>query len=75
MKKGIFIVFEGIDGSGKSTISNMFFERINSRIGNIYRTFEPTDSPIGDDMTVLRLKYNLNSKNGKLDSELDRKID
>ena len=47
MKKGIFIVFEGIDGSGKSTISNMLFEKINSRIGNVYKTFEPTDSPIG----------------------------
>ncbi len=47
MKKAKFIVFEGIDGSGKSTISNMLFEKINSRTGNIYKTFEPTDSPIG----------------------------
>ncbi|MEN8120542.1 MAG: dTMP kinase [Bacteroidota bacterium] len=47
MKKAKFIVFEGIDGSGKSTISNMLFEKINSQIGNVYKTFEPTDSPIG----------------------------
>ena len=47
MKKAKFIVFEGIDGSGKSTISNMLFEKINSHTGNIYKTFEPTDSPIG----------------------------
>ncbi len=47
MKKGKFIVFEGIDGLGKSTISNMLFEKINSHSGNIYKTFEPTDSHIG----------------------------
>ncbi len=47
MKKGKFIVFEGIDGSGKSTISNMLYEKLNEQTGNIYKTFEPTDSPIG----------------------------
>ena len=47
MRKGKFIVFEGIDGSGKSTISNLLFDKINSELGNIHRTYEPTDSPIG----------------------------
>ncbi len=47
MKKAKFIVFEGIDGSGKSTISNLLFEKLNSEFGNIQKTFEPTDSPIG----------------------------
>ncbi len=47
MKRAKFIVFEGIDGSGKSTISNMLYDKINSQTGNIYRTFEPTNSPIG----------------------------
>ena len=47
MRKSKFIVFEGIDGSGKSTISNLLFEKLNSKFGNIYRTSEPTDSPIG----------------------------
>ncbi len=46
MKRAKFIVFEGIDGSGKSTISNMLYDKINSQAGNIYRTFEPTNSPI-----------------------------
>jgi len=45
--KGKFIVFEGIDGSGKSTISRMLQEKINTQIGSAYYTFEPTDSPIG----------------------------
>jgi len=47
MKKAKFIVFEGIDGSGKSTISDMVFEKIRSLDQKIYKTFEPTDSPIG----------------------------
>ena len=47
MRKAKFIVFEGIDGSGKSTISNLLFNKINSQTGNIYKTFEPTNSPIG----------------------------
>ncbi|MCV6630206.1 MAG: dTMP kinase [Flavobacteriaceae bacterium] len=45
--KGKFIVFEGIDGSGKSTISKMLHEKINMEITRSYYTFEPTDSPIG----------------------------
>jgi len=45
--KGKFIVFEGIDGAGKSTISRMLHEKINTQIGRSYYTFEPTDSPIG----------------------------
>ena len=47
MKKAKFIVFEGIDGSGKSTISKMLYEKIKEHNRDIYRTFEPTDSPIG----------------------------
>ncbi len=47
MKKGKFIVFEGIDGSGKSTISNLLFDKLNSEFGNIHKTSEPTDSPVG----------------------------
>ncbi len=46
-KRGKFIVFEGIDGSGKSTISKLLFEKLNEHTGNVYKTFEPTDSPIG----------------------------
>ena len=47
MRKAKFIVFEGIDGSGKSTISSLLFDKLNTEFGNIYRTSEPTDSPVG----------------------------
>ena len=45
--KSKFIVFEGIDGSGKSTISQMLYEKMREVDADVYRTFEPTDSPIG----------------------------
>lgn len=38
-----FIVFEGIDGSGKSTQARLLAQKLE----NSYLTFEPTDSPIG----------------------------
>jgi dTMP kinase len=47
MTKAKFIVFEGIDVSLKSTISKMLYEKLNAKKENVYRTFEPTDSPIG----------------------------
>lgn len=45
--KGNFIVFEGIDGSGKSTQIKMLEEKLRDRGIFYYTTMEPTDSPIG----------------------------
>ena len=45
MKK--FVTFEGIDGSGKSTVSKLVFERFSSEGYDTVLTFEPTDSYIG----------------------------
>lgn len=46
-KKGIFIAFEGIDGSGKSTQLRMLSDRLKATGLRCYTTREPTDSPIG----------------------------
>ncbi len=47
MQRGKFIVFEGIDGSGKSTQVKLLTERLKAENHSVYQTFEPTNSPIG----------------------------
>lgn len=46
-ERGRFVVFEGIDGSGKSTQVRRLKSRINVQGGRVYPTAEPTLSPIG----------------------------
>jgi dTMP kinase len=46
-KKNLFIAFEGIDGSGKSTQAKLLSEHLIREGHQVYFTFEPTDSPIG----------------------------
>lgn len=47
MSKGIFIAFEGIDGSGKSTQIQMLMNRIQEEGIRCYQTCEPSSGPIG----------------------------
>ena len=47
MSKGIFIAFEGIDGSGKSTQIQMLTNRIQQKGIRCYQTCEPSSGPIG----------------------------
>lgn len=42
-----FVTFEGIDGSGKSTVSKLVAEKLRKAGYDIIWTFEPTDSTIG----------------------------
>ena len=42
-----FITFEGIDGSGKSTISKLVYEKLKNEGYDVIITFEPTNSWIG----------------------------
>ena len=46
-KKGCFIAFEGIDGSGKSTQIQLLKNRLDRENIQCYTTCEPTNSPIG----------------------------
>lgn len=46
-RKGAFIAFEGIDGSGKTTQIAMLKERLKKEGYDCYTTMEPTQSPIG----------------------------
>jgi dTMP kinase len=47
MKKNLFIAFEGIDGSGKSTQVKILTQKLEEQGHKVYKTFEPTDSAIG----------------------------
>lgn len=47
MSKGKFIVFEGIDGSGKTTQLKLLSKRLEGEGIPCCNTFEPTDSPFG----------------------------
>jgi dTMP kinase len=51
MKNNLFIAFEGIDGSGKSTQVKLLTENLKKKGHKVYSTFEPTDSPIGSVIT------------------------
>ena len=42
-----FVTFEGIDGSGKSTISKLVAEKLQTKGYDVVWTFEPTDSAVG----------------------------
>jgi dTMP kinase len=45
--QGRFIVFEGIDGSGKSTQIRHAEQVLTTSGHDVYATFEPTDGPVG----------------------------
>lgn len=47
-KKGVFIVFEGIDGSGKSTHIKALAEELRSQGYNALQTSEPSKDRIGN---------------------------
>jgi dTMP kinase len=42
-----FVTFEGIDGSGKSTVSKLVYEKLKNEGYDVVLTYEPTDSWIG----------------------------
>lgn len=48
MKKGIFIVFEGVDGSGKSTQLELLNKYLQTRAIKTFTTREPGGTPVGE---------------------------
>jgi len=67
MAKGHFIVFEGIDGSGKSTQAALLARALEARGASVLLTREPSDSAAG-----LRLKRL--AKEGRKGISLDEEI-
>lgn len=53
--KGLFIVLEGIDGAGKTTIAKMLIKYLEDKGYKTLYTYEPTDSYY---IEVLKTKYN-----------------
>ncbi len=47
MAQGLFIVIEGLDGSGGTTQCRLLAERLEGRGHAVVRTCEPTDGPVG----------------------------
>ena len=47
-KRGAFIAFEGIDGSGKGTQIRLLKKHLEKLGLPVFRTMEPNDSPFGD---------------------------
>jgi len=43
-----FVTFEGIDGSGKTTVSHLVLEKLRSRGHSVFLTSEPTTGWLGD---------------------------
>ncbi|MCR4421658.1 MAG: dTMP kinase [Exilispira sp.] len=69
-KNGLFVVFEGIDKSGKTTQLNLVKEKllkdsykIKDSYRNIFTTFEPGDSAIGDKIRPILLNSDLHLTN------------
>lgn len=57
----LFIVLEGIDGSGKSTQARLLEERLKNESIPVHRTFEPTNNKIGQIIrSVIRQEEKVN---------------
>lgn len=61
MNKNLFIAFEGIDGSGKSTQAKLLTHKLEKEGHKVFLTCEPTNSSIG---TIIR-----NMLTGKLNAD------
>ena len=73
MKKGLFIVFEGPDGSGQSTQSDLLAKWFRKRGKRVLVTKEPTNSLIGGIIRViLKKEWKVDMKTHQLLFTADR---
>lgn len=54
-ESGVFIAFEGGEGSGKSTVASEIFTRIQSHYPNVYLNREPGSTELGEKVRSLLL--------------------
>jgi dTMP kinase len=69
-KRGVFIVLEGIDGSGTTTIGRMLESELKDKGIMCHYTFEPTMGPIGaliKNILSKRIVMNGNGRSGSID--------
>ncbi len=64
MKKGLFITFEGPEGSGKSTQSRLLFSFLKELGFEIYHTREPGGTAIGEKIRKILLDTSHNNMAG-----------
>lgn len=53
LKKGFLVVFEGIDGAGKTTQANLLFDQLKRKQFDVILSKEPTDSIYGQKIKKL----------------------
>ncbi|RLD17952.1 MAG: dTMP kinase [Caldiserica bacterium] len=71
--KGLFITFEGIDGSGKSTQAMLLKDRFNQLNRPVVFTKEPGGTPLGKKIREILLNDNMNPVSEFLLFAADRK--
>jgi dTMP kinase len=54
-RRGVFITFEGLDGSGKSTQMRLLSERLKTAGFDVFESVEPGGSPIGQQIRRILL--------------------
>ncbi|HHW19859.1 dTMP kinase [Thermodesulfovibrio thiophilus] len=60
MDKGIFITFEGIEGSGKTTQIKLLGERLKKQGLKVLTTYEPGDTDVGQKIRNILLEPEIN---------------
>lgn len=58
-KRGFLVAFEGIDGSGKSTLSKLVFHELNKHAVPVILTKEPGGTPEGQRIRALVHEYKM----------------